>query len=221
MEKQKKVFIMGDSYSTFRGYNPEGYRCYYGDNRENAPVVGSVEKTWWMRLAKQWDYRIVLNDSYSGSTVCNTVRPDLPLSSSFVNRLDRYMQDGFFRTNEIGLAFIFGGTNDSWLECPIGTLTYSDWTEADLLCVLPAFCYLLHGYTEIAGIPQTVVVINTELKPEIVENMVLACRHYGVDCVKLSGIDKKYGHPTELGMEQIACQLSRHLTNYNGTDVVG
>ena len=44
---KREWFIMGDSFSTYAGYNPDGYRSFYGDERVEAPIVGGVEKTWW------------------------------------------------------------------------------------------------------------------------------------------------------------------------------
>ena len=53
MKEQKNVMIMGDSYSTYGGYIPEGYNTYYSDERAAAPVVKGVEKTWWSLAAKE------------------------------------------------------------------------------------------------------------------------------------------------------------------------
>ena len=47
MKDKNNVFIMGDSYSTYRGYIPEGYYFYYSDERKENPIVKGVEKTWW------------------------------------------------------------------------------------------------------------------------------------------------------------------------------
>ena len=42
------------------------------------------------------------------------------------------IKDDFFRKNNIDTVFIFGGTNDSWLdETPKGELRFSDWKEED------------------------------------------------------------------------------------------
>lgn len=32
------VLILGDSFSTFEGYIPEGYLTYYGENTEKTPM---------------------------------------------------------------------------------------------------------------------------------------------------------------------------------------
>ena len=40
----KKVSILGDSYSTFQGVNPEGYNPFYPNDRND---VTEVSQTWW------------------------------------------------------------------------------------------------------------------------------------------------------------------------------
>jgi len=202
----KNVFIIGDSYSTYKGYIPEGYSCYYSDERTDNPVVKGVEKTWWGILAKENNLNIVKNDSFSGSTICNTVRETLTVESSFISRMDKYIAEGFFDENKIDTMLIFGGTNDSWIDAPIGSLKYSDQNAEDLKCVLPAFCYLVERAKTVAE--AVIVVINTDLKPEIAEGIISACTENGIGYVKLLEIDKECGHPTELGMKQIAQQVA-------------
>lgn len=208
---EKNLFIMGDSYSTYKGHIPNGYSFYYSDERSAAPVIRGVEKTWWRILAKENNLNIVLNDSFSGSTVCNTVRENFPVQSSFINRIDSYISKNFFTENKINTFFIFGGTNDSWINSPIGELKYSNFTEDELKCVLPAFCYLIHKAKTVAD--NVVVIINTDLKPEITEGITTACLKNEVEYLILKDIEKEYGHPTELGMKQIAEQVSSVLNS--------
>lgn len=205
----KNVFIMGDSYSTYKGYIPEGYNCYYSDERTDEPIVKGVEKTWWRILAKENNLNIVKNDSFSGSTVCNTVRETLTVESSFISRIDKYIAEKFFDENKIGTMLIFGGTNDSWINAPIGNTKYSGWSADDLKCVLPAFCYLLHRSKTV--VPNIIVIINTELKPEITEGFIEVCEKNGIKNICLKEIDKQCGHPTELGMKQISDQVAKLL----------
>ena len=206
---KKNVFIMGDSYSTYDGYVPKGYHCYYFDERQEAPIIKGVEKTWWSKLAKENNLNIILNDSFSGSTICNTVREELTVESSFVSRIDKYINENFFTENKINTMFIFGGTNDSWIDAPVGNLKYSDWTDDDLKCVLPAFCYLINRAKEV--IEDVFVIINTELKQEITQGFIEACEKNEIKCLCLKEIDKENGHPTELGMEQICEQVTQCL----------
>jgi len=82
--KENNVFIMGDSYSTYKGYIPEGYSFYYSDERTETPIVKGVEKTWWNILANENNLNIILNDSFSGSTICNTVKVRLCIRFQFL-----------------------------------------------------------------------------------------------------------------------------------------
>ncbi len=207
----KNVFILGDSYSTYEGFIPEDYDSYYGDKQTNQPVIGGVEKTWWKRLEDKKIINIVSNDSFSGSTICNTVRETLTTDTSFINRIDRYISDGYFSKNKIDTLFVFGGTNDSWIDAPIGELKYSNWFDDDLKCVLPAFCYLLQRLKETDKNLRVIVLINDCLKAEIAENLVVACKSYDAEHIELKDINKENGHPTRLGMEQISNQVEDYL----------
>ena len=62
---KNNIFIIGDSYSTYEGYIPEGYHHYYSDGRKEAPVVKGVEKTWWKILSNENKLNVIMNDSFS------------------------------------------------------------------------------------------------------------------------------------------------------------
>lgn len=209
MKDKNNVFIMGDSYSTYQGYIPKGYSFYYSDERKEEPVIRGVEKTWWKILAKENNLNIILNDSFSGSTICNTVRENHTVASSFVSRIDKYITEQFFSENKIKTLFIFGGTNDSWIDAPIGNIKYSDWTADELKHVLPAFCYLINKAMKV--VEDIVVIINTDLKKEITDGFIEACEKNRIQYLCLKEIDKENGHPTELGMKQISEQVAKCL----------
>lgn len=206
---KNNIFIMGDSYSTYAGHIPEGYHFYYSDERKENPIVKGVEKTWWNILANENNLNIILNDSFSGSTICNTVRETLTVESSFVSRIDKYIANKVFADNKINTMFIFGGTNDSWIDAPIGKLTYSDWTVDELKCVLPAFCYLIDKAKSV--VEDIIIIINTDLKEEITKGFIEACKKNEIKYLCLKEIDKENGHPTELGMKQISEQVKECL----------
>lgn len=209
MKDKNNVFIMGDSYSTYEGYIPNGYNFYYSDERKEKPIVRGVEKTWWNMLAKENNLNIILNDSFSGSTICNTVRETLSVESSFVSRIDKYIREKLFAENKINTMFIFGGTNDSWIDAPVGNLKYSEWTVDELRCVLPAFCYLINRAKKV--VDDIFVIINTDLKQEITEGFIEVCKTNEIRYLCLKEIDKENGHPTELGMKQIFEQVMKCL----------
>ena len=57
----KKVSILGDSYSTFTGHNPEGYAPFYPNDRND---VTEVEQTWWSLYIKAMGYQLECENSF-------------------------------------------------------------------------------------------------------------------------------------------------------------
>ena len=107
-----RVGIIGDSYSTFAGCVPEGYFFYYAPDKHLESGVVRREQTWWDLLIRETGSTLVINDSFSGSTVCCTGRPDHPAWSAFALRAPRVF-DGSVPLDTI---FFLGGTNDSWID---------------------------------------------------------------------------------------------------------
>ena len=109
-------------------YIPEGYKTYYP-----ALDVESVEDTWWTKFLKETNSNLVHNNSWSGSTICYTgYAGDCSQTSSFICRYRKLKECGFFKENEIDTIFVFGGTNDSWANAPLGNLQFDSWAEKDL-----------------------------------------------------------------------------------------
>ena len=130
--------------------------------------------------------------------------PDTRAGETDVNKL---IQTSFFEENNIDKLIVFGGTNDSWANAPIGEVKYKSWGKKDLHSVLPAFGYLLHTLKGTAPKAEILCVINTELKDEIAKGMKDTCAHFGIPYVALENISKTSGHPNILGMEQIKDQM--------------
>lgn len=207
------VLIFGDSYSTFSGYIPKGYITYYSENFREETDVRNVAETWWHSLLKETGSNLVLNNSWSGSTICCTGynNTDCSETSSFIRRLNELIEIGFFTENEINTVFVFGGTNDSWAEAPIGDLKYTDWEKEELFAVLPAACYFLHTLKEQLPHAKIICLINTDIKSEIINGLKDACKHYGIQPIKFDRIDKRSGHPTVKGMQDIKNQILENM----------
>jgi hypothetical protein len=100
---QKRISVIGDSISTFRGIVPNGYSCHYptadGD-------LTSMSQTYWWILANELmlDATIERNISYSGSCV------------SFAQSVDQpHYTKRFIDNQGVGepeIVIIHGGTND-------------------------------------------------------------------------------------------------------------
>ena len=199
MKKFGNVLILGDSYSTFDQYIPDGYGAYYG---EWASKVNKVEKTWWHMLIGETASKLVTNESFSGTTVCNTgydnnYCPDTSFVGRFLKYADENGMDG------IDTVFIFGGTNDCWAGSPLGTIKYEGISDEDLKSFLPAFSYLIAKIREKAPEAEIVDLINCDLSEGITKGQQEICSHYKVHCITLENIDKEDGHPTDVGMIQI------------------
>ena len=207
------VTILGDSYSTFRGFIPDERECYY-PSPERVDDVLFVEDTWWHQLFAKRNMNLLLNDSWSGSTVCTDVRDCHPPESAFVFRMKQSLCPTKAGEQSPACILLFGGTNDSWLGREIGCLTYQNWTEQDLRQVLPAYCYMLDYVCKCNPDTTVFCILNTQLKPEIHEGILTACEHYGAVAIELHDINKKCGHPTRLGMQQIAQQINEVLDQY-------
>lgn len=208
MKKIGKLYILGDSYSTFYGYVPPFYASWYSSFIDEKTDVFRVEDTWWQRLLAQTDSELLMNDSYSGTTICNTTYEGKYCpTASFIGRFDRLIGKGYFDAHMPDTVLIFGGTNDCWAGSPLGELQYSGWTDDDLRRVLPAVCYLLHQVTGTLTDSKIVFVVNSDLDDGITEGIVAACEHYGVPYVRLKDIGKMSGHPDKAGMAAICEQV--------------
>ena len=60
---EKKTLIFGDSYSTFRGYVPEGYAIYYSEADEKGSGVTDVSETWWHIVMREAGLKLIQNNS--------------------------------------------------------------------------------------------------------------------------------------------------------------
>lgn len=207
MKNIGNVFILGDSYSTFEGYIPEGYSPFYTKDAQYTNV-NDVKDTWWHRLLSETESNLVRNSSWSGTTICHTgYNGEDYCEISFTGRFDKLVNDGFFEKNKIDTFFLFGGTNDSWADSPIGKMLHSDWTKEDLYNVLPAIGYIFFRIKEVLKNTRIICIINNELKSVITDALKDTATRYGVEYVMLKDIDKTDGHPTILGMEQIKNQV--------------
>jgi len=200
------VAIFGDSYSTFEGYiTPDSMETWYFDGQTlNRTDVTQVSQTWWWQLIKQKGWKLEVNNSWSGSTICNTGYNDEDRThKSFITRLPYLGQPD--------IILIFGATNDAWANVPLGDFKYEDWKRADLFCFRPAMAYLLAKLNDRYPTADTYFISNCDLKESITQSVHQICKHYGVPVIQLSGISKTSGHPNIAGMKQIAEQVANAI----------
>ena len=189
--QSKKVSVLGDSYSTFQGYNPDNYRPFYPDANND---VKEVEQTWWSLYIQAKGYQLEKNNSWGATTITGTGffgRDVTP--SCFLSRV--------FMLGDPDIIFVFGGTNDAWQRVPLGEYKYEGLTKADCMTFRPALAYLLHS------------ILNSELQEEVNESMREVCKRCDVQLVELHDIDKQNGHPSIAGMKSICEQLLEQVAD--------
>ena len=176
----KKVSILGDSYSTFQGVNPEGYNPFYPNDRND---VTEVSQTWWDLYIKAKGYELEKNDSWGGTTICGTGYGRMDASrNNFISRVDKL--------GNPDIIFVFGGTNDAWARVPMGEYQYSDWTKDDCKSFRPALACLLDMLKKQYPKAELYSILNSELNEDV-----------------LHDIEKQNGHPSISGMKAICDQL--------------
>ena len=201
----KSVSVLGDSYSTFEGAIPKGNAIwYFKRNNPNQTDVNRVEQTWWSLLIADKGWTLEMNESYSGSTICNTgYNKDDYSDRSFTKRM--------VNLGNPDIIFIFGATNDSWAHSPIGEYKYNDITTDDLWSFRPAMAKMLAWMKEHYAQSDIYFLLNDGLSADINTSVKTICEHYDVKCIELQQIDKMAGHPSVKGMQQIAKQVAEAM----------
>ena len=214
-DEVNNVMIFGDSYSTFAGYVPENYICFYSENERIETDGTKVEQTWWHQVFEETGMTLVRNDSWSASSIGYTGYngADTSATHSFIFRLRTLIKDGFFEENDIDTVFLFGGTNDSWSGAPLGEMMeYGDIVEEDLYNALPAMCYFTALLRETLPDAKIYCLINTGLKSEITNALSELSDKHGMTKITFDKITKFYDHPTIVGMVEIKDQIMAVIT---------
>jgi lysophospholipase L1-like esterase len=98
----KTVSILGDSISTYKGYVPEGYSCFYPYPTAD---LGDVNQTWWMQVINKLGMKLLKNNSYSGTCVSEGTGNNSTVQDSRLKEL-------LFGTEAPDIIIIFMGSND-------------------------------------------------------------------------------------------------------------
>ncbi len=199
---RQSVTIFGDSYSTFEGYvTPDTMELWYfeGDTKNRTDVC-KVRQTWWWQVLNRGGYKLARNNSYSGSTICNTGYDGKDYTHrSFLTRHDAL--------GNPDIILIFGGTNDAWAHAPLGEFKYDKINSADKYSFRPALALLLTKMQERYPNVELYYIVNCDLEKDYTESMITICEHYGVSTIVLHDVGKRNGHPTIAGMKAIADQV--------------
>lgn len=130
----KKLSILGDSVSTYAGYNPSGQNPYYDGTNCG---VSSVNDTWWMKVVNALDMTVLKNDSWGGSRV-TTTGGDNPAGC-------------MTRCQGLGAAdvvIVFMGINDFNNEVALGTWNGTTALPSDTTKFREAYAIMLDKMTK-------------------------------------------------------------------------
>lgn len=110
----KKISIIGDSISTFRGYSNSttynstigGNAVYYGNNSN----ISTVDQTYWMKLIDALDMELCVNNSWSGGRIYG--KSDTSYKDSSVFRSTQLHRDTEGSRVDPDVIVFFCGIND-------------------------------------------------------------------------------------------------------------
>lgn len=202
--KPYKVAILGDSYSTFeRHVQPDTNYVWYfdGENKPERTDVNALGDTWWQRFINDTGFELVINNSFSGSTICHTGYNGEDYSGrSFITRM-RYLGDP-------DIILVFGATNDFWAKVPVE----SDSILRDPLYAFhPAMKELVTGLPALYPGAKVYFMLNDEIDGPVRDIILKECEAERIPVLQLEAIDKRMGHPSKAGMAEINRQLKEFL----------
>lgn len=154
------VLILGDSISTYIGYNPKEYAVFYDEQMQKRNGLQSVYDTWWAKVNQSLGGYLCVNNSYSGSRVSGL---DFPAGHS----LERIMN---LRTSENSpdLILIYLGFNDFGYGVPICCAPMSNDGKSNMLYFEDAYLQMLGGLRYYY--PHTKIVCATLMRTTLKQN---------------------------------------------------
>ncbi len=106
--KNKHFSVLGDSISTLEGYSIPEEAAYYEGMRRFESGVFSPADTWWGRVIGELNGKLLVNDSFSGSTVTYDKRYEIPSYASSDERTSHLHRNGVMPD----VVMILMGVND-------------------------------------------------------------------------------------------------------------
>lgn len=106
--KNKYFSILGDSISTLEGYSEPKYAVYYDTARKISSGVLTLSDTWWGQVVEGLGGELLVNNSWSGSTVCSNPLYEVPSYGCSDKRTAALGKDGILPD----VIMLFMGTND-------------------------------------------------------------------------------------------------------------
>ena len=192
----KKVSILGDSISTYKGYIPDGYAYFYPDP---ASKLNGYNDTWWMKVINKLGMKLLKNNSWAGSCVSSGTGNGATVNDSRLAEL----VDGNVKPD---IILLFMGSNDcgsQYVELSTFTSSYKIMLDKMIALCPDAEIYIMtlppsNLYTEANRVEYNKVIIKyaTEYNLPLInmDNVYDGndCADYLVDSahLNLSGMEK-------------------------------
>lgn len=131
------VSRLGDSISTYSGFNPEGYAVFYDEEMQLRNGLNSVYDTWWAKVNQELNAFLCVNNSYSGSMVSGDEFPAGCCRERLMHlHTSEYIPD---------LILIYMGFNDYGYGVPVRYAPFSNDGKTNLQCFEDAYYHMLTG----------------------------------------------------------------------------
>lgn len=117
----KRISILGDSISTFEGYNPDGYNVFYNAEKQRQAGIRQVSDTWWQTVIHFFGAELLVNNSWSGSRVTKLPGKDELFPSACSSERTSTLHIGIKNPDVI---LVYLGTNDWAFGAKIGNDTW-------------------------------------------------------------------------------------------------
>ena len=151
------VSIIGDSISTYEGFNPAGYSVFYNCQMQEKNHLNSVYDTWWAKVNQALNAYICVNNSYSGSRVAGL---GFPAASSEIRTGALHTSH---HTPDIILIYI--GFNDFGHGTPIKAKGLRHFFTKDMLFFEDAYSKMLSRIKR--NYPNSIIVCATLMRTYI------------------------------------------------------
>ena len=211
------ISILGDSISTYEGYNPIGYNVFYNAERIKEYGLTNVNDTWWMKVINSLNGELCVNNSFSGSTVYK-------FNEYSISAKER-CQNLHNEDNEPDIILIYAGTNDCLGGIPAYDLYYGyckmikrineRYSDAQVFCATLTAGSIRQGQID-EKVSSIFVSHNNAIKKAVNEN--------GAKLIDLAKFNEYYlandnCHPNKEGHNQIAKWWIKELKGkeLNGT----
>lgn len=121
----RQFSILGDSISTLTGYNPKGYKVFYGGENCEKSAIKEMKDTWWGKVIDFFGGELLVNNSWSGSRVTRLPNNDGLFPSGCSDE-----RTGRLHINSVNpdVIIVFLGVNDWGFDADI---CYTDYILYD------------------------------------------------------------------------------------------